>query len=78
MLTGAYKDAFGALCVILDLTPAATLELLVEARGVALGPPTTSMFARILAARCWATIRGSSYCARSHQTVAFCLRIKAT
>ena len=36
------------------------------------------MLARILAWRCWARMRGSSYWARSHQTVAFCLRIRAT
>jgi hypothetical protein len=36
------------------------------------------MFARIFACRCCASMRGSSYWARSHQTVAFCFRIRAT
>ena len=36
------------------------------------------MAARILAALCAASIRGSSCCARSHQTVAFCFRMRAT
>jgi hypothetical protein len=36
------------------------------------------MFARILACRCCASMRGSSYWALSHQTVAFCFRIRAT
>jgi hypothetical protein len=36
------------------------------------------MLARIFAWRCWASIRGSSYWALSHQTVAFCFRMSAT
>src|SRR6266566_3508054 len=34
--------------------------------------------ARTLASRCFASSRGSSYWARSHHTVAFCLRSRAT
>lgn len=76
---GAYKDALGApWCRILDLTPAATLELLETLRGGTWWPPATSMLARILAWRCWTSMRGSSYWARSHQTVAFCFRMRAT
>ena len=50
---------------------------LVLVRGSALFP-LTSLVARDLAAFCCATIRGSSCCDRSHQTVAFCFLIKAT
>lgn len=41
-------------------------------------PPATCIAARIFAARCWARTRGSSCWERSHQTVAFCLRMRAT
>ena len=75
---GAYRSAFCApWCLIFLLTPTTTplLDVLVRPLWC---PPTTSIVARILAAR-WAAIRrGSSVCARSHQTVAFCFRISAT
>src|SRR5690242_9694671 len=58
--------------------PAAMLELPEGPRAGVFLPPATSMLARILAWRCCAWMRGSSYWARSHQTVAFCFRIRAT
>lgn len=54
------------------------LLVLVLVCGAWLCPPATSIAARIFACLCAARIRGSSCCARSHQTVAFCLRMRAT
>lgn len=64
---------------ILDLTPPTTPEPPDALRGGAwCEPPATSCTARALAWRWAASMRGSSYWALSHQTVAFCFRIMAT
>ena len=78
-VAGEKLELFLGLWCLIFRTPPAAAEFVEDAIPAAPDPfPIISIAARSFAAFCCASRRGSSSCERSHQTVAFCLRINAT